>query len=67
MVTNKQVQVGQVVQMGQPLLALVPVEDIWVIANYKEDQIKNMRVGQPATIAANTRAANRRRGMLVLE
>lgn len=49
-VTNKQVQVGQVVQMGQPLMALVPLEDIWVIANYKEDQIKNMRVGQPAII-----------------
>jgi membrane fusion protein (multidrug efflux system) len=49
-VTNKQVQVGQVVQAGQPLLALVPLEDIWVIANYKEDQIRNMRVGQPVII-----------------
>jgi membrane fusion protein (multidrug efflux system) len=49
-VTNKQVQVGQVVQTAQPLMALVPLEDIWVVANYKEDQIKNMRVGQPVTI-----------------
>jgi membrane fusion protein (multidrug efflux system) len=49
-VTNKQVQVGQVVQTAQPLMALVPLEDIWVVANYKEDQIRNMRVGQPAVI-----------------
>jgi membrane fusion protein (multidrug efflux system) len=49
-VTSKQVQVGQVVQVGQPLFALVPLEDIWVIANFKEDQIKNMRVSQPAII-----------------
>jgi len=49
-VTNKQVQLGQVVQAGEPLMALVPLEDIWVVANYKEDQIRNMRVGQPATI-----------------
>ncbi|HTD23829.1 MAG TPA: HlyD family secretion protein [Terriglobales bacterium] len=49
-VTNKQVQIGQVVQTAQPLMALVPLDDIWVVANYKEDQIKNMRVGQPVTI-----------------
>lgn len=49
-VTNKQIQIGQVVQMGQPMMAIVPLEDIWVVANYKEDQIKNMRVGQPVTI-----------------
>jgi membrane fusion protein, multidrug efflux system len=49
-VTSKQVQLGQVVQEAQPLMALVPLQDIWVVANYKEDQIKNMRVGQPAII-----------------
>ncbi|HZR29481.1 MAG TPA: HlyD family secretion protein [Terriglobales bacterium] len=49
-VTHKQVQLGQVVQAGEPMMALVPLEDIWVVANYKEDQIRNMRVGQPAII-----------------
>jgi len=49
-VTSKSVQVGQTVQRGQPLMALVPQEDIWVVANYKENQLKNMRIGQRATI-----------------
>ncbi len=44
------VQVGQIVQVAQPLLSLVPLEDIWVTANYKETQLKNMRPGQHATI-----------------
>jgi membrane fusion protein (multidrug efflux system) len=49
-VTNKTVQIGQVVQPGQGLLALVPLEDIWVTAYYKETQLKRMRPGQPANI-----------------
>jgi membrane fusion protein (multidrug efflux system) len=49
-VTSKSVQVGQTVQRGQPLMALVPLEDIWIVANYKENQLKNMRIGQRATI-----------------
>ena len=49
-VTKKSVQPGQTVQASQPLLAIVPLEDIWVVANFKENQLKNMRVGQPATI-----------------
>ncbi len=44
------VQVGQIVQVAQPLISLVPLEDIWVTANYKETQLKNMRPGQHATI-----------------
>jgi membrane fusion protein (multidrug efflux system) len=38
------------VQPGQPLLAIVPLEDIWVTANFKETQLKQMRPGQHATI-----------------
>ncbi len=48
--TKKSVQPGQVVAPGQPLLSLVPLEDIWVTANFKETQLDHMRVGQPATI-----------------
>jgi membrane fusion protein, multidrug efflux system len=38
------------VQAGQPLLALVQIDEVWVTANYKETQLKNMRPGQRATI-----------------
>ncbi len=52
-VSKKSVEVGQVVQPGQPLLALVPLEDIWVTANFKETQLKRMRPGQPATVSVD--------------
>jgi membrane fusion protein, multidrug efflux system len=49
-VTRKTVEVGQVVQPGQPLLAVVSLEDVWVVANYKETQLTHVRPGQPATV-----------------
>ena len=49
-VSKKGVNTGQVVQAGQPLLALVQVDDVWVTANFKETQLKDMRPGQRATI-----------------
>jgi membrane fusion protein (multidrug efflux system) len=49
-ITVKNVEIGQVLQPGQPLLAIVPLEDIWVKANYKENQLKNIRPGQKAEI-----------------
>jgi membrane fusion protein, multidrug efflux system len=42
-----------VVQAGQPLVAIVPLEDIWVTANYKENQLRHMRPGQPAEISVD--------------
>jgi membrane fusion protein (multidrug efflux system) len=52
-VTRKSVEVGAYVQPGQPLLALVP-EEIWVVANYKETQLKHMRPGQSVEIKVDT-------------
>jgi membrane fusion protein (multidrug efflux system) len=49
-VSRKSVELGQVIQAGQPLLALVELEDVWVTANVKETQLNRMRVGQPAII-----------------
>jgi membrane fusion protein (multidrug efflux system) len=49
-VSRKNVEVGQYVQAGQPLLAIVSDEQPWVVANFKETQLKKMRVGQPVTI-----------------
>ena len=47
---KKSVQVGTRVTPGQELLAVVPLDDIWVTANFKETQLKRMRPGQHATI-----------------
>ena len=52
-VSKKSVEVGQTVQPGQPLLAIVPLEDIWVTANFKETQLRNMRPGQKATVSVD--------------
>ncbi|MGZ4831485.1 MAG: HlyD family secretion protein [Terriglobales bacterium] len=49
-VSKRNVEPGQVVQPGQPLMSLVNLGDIWVTANYKETQLEKMRVGQKATI-----------------
>ncbi len=48
-VTNKTVEAGAYLQTGQPLFSIVP-RDVWVVANYKETQITDMRPGQPVTI-----------------
>jgi membrane fusion protein, multidrug efflux system len=48
-VTRKQVEVGDYVQAGQQIMSLVPVE-VWVVANFKESQLKKMRPGQPVTV-----------------
>jgi membrane fusion protein (multidrug efflux system) len=42
--------VGQVVQTGQPLMTVIPLEEVWVTANFKETQLKNMRPGQRAKV-----------------
>ena len=49
-VSRKTAQIGQVIQPGQPLMALVPYEDVWITANFKETQLENMRPGQSATV-----------------
>lgn len=49
-VSKKTVEPGQIVQPGQPLMTLIPLEDVWVTANFKETQLKSMRPGQPAVI-----------------
>ncbi len=47
---DKTVQVGQYVQPGTRLLSVVPVQDIYLVANYKETQVRSMHVGQKATV-----------------
>ena len=50
LVAKRSVQVGQYVVSGQQLLAVIPLDDIWVTANFKETQLKNVRPGEPVKI-----------------
>jgi membrane fusion protein (multidrug efflux system) len=52
-VSRRSVEVGQVVQGGQPLLAVVPLDDVWVVANFKESQLRNMHPGQAAVVTVD--------------
>jgi membrane fusion protein (multidrug efflux system) len=49
-VAKKTVELGQIVQMGQPLMAIVPLHAVWVVANFKETQLARVRPGQPAWV-----------------
>ena len=49
-VSRKTVEMGQVIQPGQPLFALVSLDDVWVTANYKETQLKRVQPGQRAKV-----------------
>lgn len=52
-VSKKTIEAGQVLQPGQPLMAIVPFEDIWVTANFKETQLADMHPGQAATVSVD--------------
>jgi membrane fusion protein (multidrug efflux system) len=53
-VSRKQIEVGQLVQPGQPLLTLVSDSSIWIAANFKETQLADVRVGQPVAIEVDS-------------
>ncbi len=52
-VARRSVQVGQRVQPGAALMAVVPLEQVWVEANFKETQLKHMRLGQPVELESD--------------
>lgn len=52
-VAKRNVQVGQEVNPATPLLAIVPLYDVWVDANYKESQLDSLRIGQPVHLTAD--------------
>jgi membrane fusion protein (multidrug efflux system) len=53
-VSRRSVEVGQTVSPDRPLLAIVPLDDTWIVANFKEDQIAQMKTGQPARVSVDT-------------
>jgi membrane fusion protein (multidrug efflux system) len=52
-VARRAVQLGQRVGPGAPLMSVVPLDQVWVDANFKEPQLASMRVGQPVTLTAD--------------
>lgn len=52
-VTNKQVQVGQRIAAGAPIMTVVPIDTAYVDANYKESQFEDIRIGQPVELTSD--------------
>ncbi len=52
-VAKRTVQLGQRVAAGTPLMSLIALNDLWVDANFKEVQLRNIRIGQPVTLTAD--------------
>jgi membrane fusion protein, multidrug efflux system len=63
-VSRRSVEPGQLVDPARPLLALTELDDSWVIANFKEDQIGELRVGQPADVSLDAFSGHKLRGHL---
>jgi len=52
-IAQRTVQLGQKVAAGTPLMAVVPLDSLWIDANFRETQLQHLRVGQPVTIHAD--------------
>jgi len=52
-VSKKSVEVGQLIQPGQALMAVIPLDRVWITANFKETQVEHIRPGQRVTIRAD--------------
>jgi len=52
-VAKRTVQVGQRIQAGAPLMSIIPLDQVWVEANFKEVQLRKMRIGQPVKLHAD--------------
>jgi membrane fusion protein (multidrug efflux system) len=61
-VSKKTLELGQLVQAGQPLFAVVPLDDVWVVANLKETEIKNVDPGDAVEIKVDSYPGRRFRG-----
>jgi membrane fusion protein (multidrug efflux system) len=57
-VAKRSVQVGQRIQPGLALMAVVPLQQVWIDANFKETQLKEMRIGQPVTLHSDLYGGN---------
>jgi membrane fusion protein, multidrug efflux system len=62
--SKKSVLVGQMIAAGQPVVQVVPVQDLWVTANFKETQLNKMRVGQPVDVDVDAYSGLKLRGTI---
>jgi membrane fusion protein (multidrug efflux system) len=58
-VSRKTVQPGQVIQTGQPMMTIIPLEQVWITANFKETQLENMRPGQKVAVDVDAYGSQR--------
>ena len=63
-VAKRTVELGQVVQPGQPLMAIVPLHEVWVVANFKETQLSRVRPGMRAEVNVDTFGGKTFRGVV---
>jgi membrane fusion protein, multidrug efflux system len=61
-VSQRGVETGEIVRAGQPLMAVVPLDEIWVTANFKESQLAHMRPGQPVEVSVDAYGGRTYRG-----
>ncbi|MFC5526112.1 HlyD family efflux transporter periplasmic adaptor subunit [Rhodanobacter ginsengisoli] len=52
-VAQRSVQLGNSVQPGQQLMSVIPLHDLWIDANFKESQLRHIRIGQPASVVSD--------------
>ncbi len=52
-IAQRSVQLGQHIMPGEHLMTVIPLQDVWLEANFKEQQLRNLRIGQPATITSD--------------
>jgi membrane fusion protein (multidrug efflux system) len=64
-IAQKGIQVGERIQTGQPLMAVVPLQDVYIEANFKETQLKNVRLGQPVSLWADIYPAHTYHGTVI--
>ncbi|MDZ4690391.1 HlyD family secretion protein [Terricaulis sp.] len=63
-VGDRQVQVGQLVRTGSPLMSVVPLQSVYIVANFKETQIERFHAGQPVVIRPDVAHGVRLRGVV---
>jgi membrane fusion protein, multidrug efflux system len=52
-IAQRSVQLGQRIAPGEPLMTVIPLQDVWLDANFKEGQLRNLRIGQPVRITSD--------------
>ena len=52
-IAKRNIQIGQLAAAGTPMMAVVPLNDLWVDANFKESQLLNLRIGQPVEMTSD--------------